>query len=254
MKIKTVIVDNDSIMSKNLENLLILYPEFEIIEQFEDINIANEYILNHDVDAVMVKLHAGNPQYSGDGSFLIFNINRYKPDLLIGAYSEDSADAYIAQNAGASVFFKMPFDAFNFQRGISRLTYLYELIRFKKDFKNRSLMVKNKRGLEMVKFSDILYIESSNRRKKMVCINGKEIEILNYTMDELVKILTGEMFYRCYQSFIVNLEKIVSIQTDSSKRNYSLILEGYDGEIILSREKYKEIIALLQERYSNLSL
>ena len=59
-------------------------------------------------------------------------------------------------------------------------------------------------------------------------------------MDELERLLEGSSFFRCYQSFIVNLDKITSIRTDSVSRTYTLSLEGLQEEILLSRENKKK--------------
>lgn len=66
--------------------------------------------------------------------------------------------------------------------------------------------------------------------------------------------MEGSSFFRCYQSFIVNLDKITSIRTDSVSRTYTLSLEGLQEEILLSREKQKEVIARLQQRSSNITI
>lgn len=253
-RMRTVFVDDDVAMQSELENLLELYRNFEVIARFDDVNRAMEFIMSHDVDLLFVRLAVGNPMYSGDGSFMVSILSMQKPDLLLVPYSEDPKDAYPAQNYGATAFFTVPVEVIHFQRMIYRLTYLFDLICIKRESQDRSLMVKNKLGYQLVKLSDILYIESSNRKKRIVCSNGNEIEILNYTMDELDDLLAGGPFFRCYQSFIVNMEKISAVRTDAAKRSYALTLEGYDEEILLSREKQKEIIELLQQRYSNIKL
>lgn len=253
-KMKTVLVDDDVVMLSELENLLGLYRNFEVEAQFGDVNQAMEYMMSHAADVLFVRLGVGNPMYSGDGSFMVSILGMQKPDLLIVPYSEKAEDAYPMQKLGAAAFLTVPFEAEDFQRLVERLNYLYDLICTKRECRDQSLMVKNRLGYQMVKLDDILYIESSNRRKRMVCADGSEIEILNYTMDELAELLAGGPFFRCYQSFIVNLKKISAIRTDAAKRSYAITLEGYDEEILLSREKQKEIIALLRQRYTMINL
>ena len=252
--IKTVLVDSSAGMRSSLSNLLDIYRTFRIVAQFDDVNLANDYILNHPVDLVFVQLSIGNPQYSGDGSFMVGFLSSQNPDLLIVPYSDNPRDAYLTQTLGATSFFTLPIDVMHFQRVIQRISYLFELICIKRESENRSIMIKNKTGYQIAKFSDILYIENSNRKKKIVCVNGSEIDVLNYTMDELERLLEGSSFFRCYQSFIVNLDKITSIRTDSVSRTYTLSLEGLQEEILLSREKYAELVALLKGRYARINI
>lgn len=253
-RMKTVLVDDDTVMVSELENLLELYRSFEVTARFGDVNEAMDYLTSHEADVMFVRLAIGNPMYSGDGSFMVGILSMQKPDLLIVPYSENPGDAYPAQNFGATAFLTVPVEVTDIQRLVCRLEYLFDLICTKRESRDQSLMVKNKLGYQMVRLCDILYIESSNRRKRMICSNGNEIEILNYTMDELAELLAGGPFFRCYQSFIVNLRKITAIRTDAAKRSYGIMLEGYEEEILLSREKQKEIITLLQQRYSDISL
>lgn len=61
-------------------------------------------------------------------------------------------------------------------------------------------------------------------------------------------------FYRCYQSFLVNLSKVSFIRVDNESKNYALLLEGYAGEILLSRNKYQEVLKLLKNKFAGISL
>lgn len=254
MKMKTVLVDKDVGMRSELANILEMYRLFEVVAEFDDVNLANDYVLSHAVDVLFVCLSVGDPKYSGDGSFMVSYLCTQKPDLLAVPYSEEVKDAYWTQGLGASAFFTIPMDVLRFQQVVQRLSYLFNMICIKRESENRSLMIKNKFGYQIAKFSDILYIECSNRKKKIVCVDGTEIEVLNYSMDELERLLADSSFFRCYQSFIVNLDKVSSVRIDSVKRTYALSLEGLKEEIMLGREKQKEIVERLKQRSANLQI
>src|SRR5699024_2957810 len=57
---------------------------------------------------------------------------------------------------------------------------------------------------------------------------------------------------RCYQSFIVNLFKVSFIRADGSSKTYAIQFAGYDGEVLLSRDNYPELLTLLKEKYANI--
>ncbi len=252
--IRTVFVEADPEFRAELYGLLEFYRNFEVAETFDDVNLACDYIMAHEVDVVFIRMDIGDPSRSGDGSFLASYIHMNRPDIQAVLYDEREERAFLAFRLGAAAFFKIPADPMDFQQVIGRLTYIYGLQQYKKDAKARSLMVKTKEGYHIIRFSDILFIERSARKTNMVCVNGQSIQISNYTMDELERILGGGHFYRCYQSFIVNLKKVTGLHIDSGKKSYTLALSGFEGEIILSREKHREVVELLQKYYSDVRL
>ena len=38
---------------------------------------------------MVINIKTGNPRYSGDGSFLAYNLSQIKPDVLVALYSEE---------------------------------------------------------------------------------------------------------------------------------------------------------------------
>ena len=75
MKIKAVLVEMDQKVQRDLEDMLQFYKCFDIVEKFDDINKAGDYLYCHDVDAVFINEKTGNAEYSGDGGFLAINIS-----------------------------------------------------------------------------------------------------------------------------------------------------------------------------------
>ena len=87
-----------------------------------------------------------------------------------------------------------------------------------------------------------------------VVVDGKEMILSGYSMNELEQILEGYNFYRCYQSFIVNLSRVSYVRADNEAKNFALIFEGYAGEVMVSRDKYTEVLQLLKNKYAKLTL
>lgn len=254
MKIKTVIVESDPETLSTVENLLAFYHEFEIIRTFDDIDAASRYLLEEPVDAVFIQSNVGDYRRSPDGSFLLGYITQKKPDLLAVLYCASKDTAFWALTAGATAAFTTPVDPLLFQRVIDRLLYVFDLLQFKRDAQARSIMLKTKEGYRMLRLADILFIERRERKNYIVCADGDEIAVANYSMDDIETMLSSSHFYRCYSSFIINLERVVKLNINTDQKLYSVILDGFQGEIILSREKYKELMAVLKKKYSDLSL
>lgn len=254
MAIRTVLVEKDPDQLQEIENLLGFYHKFEILKTFDNIDEASRFLLEEEVDAVFIRSDVGDPAHTPDGSFLLSYVTQKKPDLLAVLYCASQEIAFWALTVGATAAFTLPLDPLMFQRAVERVLYVYDLLQYKRDAKTRSILVKTREGYRMLQLSDILFIERRERKKYIVCADGCEVTVSNYSMDDLDALLRNSHFYRCYSSFIINLERVERININNDKKLYSITLDGFDGEIILSREKYKELMAVLKKKYSDLTL
>ena len=110
MKMKLVLVEKDETLCTELKELLAFYNVFDIVHTFDGINEANKYICLNEVDAVFINIKTGNPRYSGDGSFLAYNLSQIKPDVLVALYSEEKLEAGLVFDCCCDEYFRLPFD------------------------------------------------------------------------------------------------------------------------------------------------
>ena len=75
------------------------------------------------------------------------------------------------------------------------------------------LFLKCQDGLITVQLSDIIYIKTKNKILLLHTTDG-EIEI-NQKIGELEKRLGNKLFYRCHNSYMVNLDYVEGLQSDS---------------------------------------
>ena len=75
-----------------------------------------------------------------------------------------------------------------------------------------------------VLLASVLFAERNNRRITLHCAGGEEVPLNGYTMEELEQILAGSNFYRCYQSFLVNLDRVSFVKANSDSKGYALLL------------------------------
>ena len=254
MKMKLVLVEEDTSLRTRLEELLTFYNVFDIVKTFDGINEAHEYISFNEVDVVFINKRTGNPAFSSDGAYLAYNLSQMKPDLLVVLYSEEKLEAGTVFGCCCDEYFSLPFSIHVLQRVVKRVQYLFELLQYKRLWVNRSVMIKIKNGYQLVEIDKILFIERANRKNKMMTVDGKEVILSGYSLDELEHILEGHNFYRCYQSFIVNLSKVSYVKANNETKSFSLVFDGYAGEVMLSRDKYTEVIQLLKSKYARLTL
>lgn len=254
MKIRYIILEENIRLQNELSQILELNQSFECLEVFLSILDAAEFIENEAVDVVFMNCNLGDPALSGDAFYMCNYWTQRYPELMICLYGDNEEKAYLSNRVGSVDFFTVPFELLEIQSVITKIQSKYKLLQYKSQAKNRLIMIKTKNGYKLIERDRILFVERINRKNRMVTSDGNEVWLANYSMDELEKLLLECGFYRCYQSYIVNLEKVSEIYVNSEKKIYTLKFLHYNGEIILSREKYGEILELLKEQYAKVSL
>ena len=96
----------------------------------------------------------------------------------------------------------------------------------------RYILVKSSGVQQKVYVKDVYYIESAN--KKVIIHTGAGI-LESYGKMEKLEQMTGNGFYRCHRCYLVNMEKIVSYNTDTIK-----VVNG--DKLILAQKKYNDFI------------
>lgn len=253
--IKTLLVDSDEELRSTLRNLLSLHRVFQIADvDLSTTEEAVDYIASNEVDVVFINNQPADPRYTSQGTALSSYLAYERPDVQVVVYSDSMEAAYHAFRYQCAGFLRTPFDPLDLQMTVNRLQYIYDLQQAKRESVSRSIMIKTRNGYQLTRLSDILFIERSSRKNRIVTTDGREIVLLGYTMNQIEEMLGGSGFYRCYQSFIVNLSKVAFIRADNDTKNYAIRFSGYDGEILLSRDKYAELVELLKARYAGLNI
>jgi len=248
MAMKILVVESDRKLRNELWNLLSMHRIFQVVAEVETTEEAIDYIQSNEVDCVFINTLPADARRTGDGNHLSIVLAQSHPHIQTVIYSDSRENAYYACTSQCAGFLLTPFDPLAFQALVSRLTYIYDLQQAKRESVNRSIMIKTQNGYQLTRLNDILFIERSARRNRIVTTGGHEIVLLGYTMNQLDEMLNGSGFYRCYQSFIVNLSKVSFVRVDSEMKNYAVRFKDYDGEIPLSRNKYGEFVEILKSR------
>lgn len=254
MQMRTLLVDSDEEIRDQLRNMLVLHRAFRLEAELGTTEEALNYIDAHEVDVVFVNTQPADPRITSDGNCLCATLAQSHPDIQVVVYSHRPERAYEACRAQCAGFLLTPFDPLVLQALVNRLVRIFELQQIKQETVNRSIMIRTHSGYQLARLQDILFIERRNRKIVIVTEQGEEITVLGFTMNELEQMLESSGFYRCYQSFIVNLPKISFIRADNDARNYAIQFRGYSGEIMLSRDRYTELVALLREKYAKLNI
>lgn len=94
-------------------------------------------------------------------------------------------------------------------------------------------------GLRTVLTGDIYYLEVLNHRLNVHTVHG--VYTASGSLKEMEKVLTGQNFLRCNKGYLVNLQHITLIKSDS-------VIVGGD-ELLISRRKKEEFLLAVTDYY-----
>ena len=252
MKMRALLVESDQKRRAHLWNLLRMYQVFTLAGEADTSEEAVTLLQKQKVDVVFCNHQPAPPNRTSTGDWLATVLAQNQPDIQVVMYADTTEWAFEAYRSQCAGYLLLPFDPLALQALVNRLRYVFDLQQTKREAANRSLLIKTRSGYQLTPVIDILFVERSNRKNRIVTQSGTEIHPLGYTMNQLEQMLEGCGFYRCYQSFIVNLSKVSFIRADGNSKTYAIQFDGYDGEILLSRDKYPELLTLLKEKYANI--
>lgn len=254
MEMKALLVDSNQRLLGELTVMLHAFQCFRVVGTARTSTEAVEYVQFNDVDVVFASHQPADPRTTSVGEHLSAVFGQSHPHIQVVVYSDSEEWAFNAFRCQCAGYLLTPFDPLALQSLVNRLSYVFDLQQAKREVANRSIMIKTRNGYQLTRLSDILFIERNNRKNSIVTTDGQEIALLGYTMNQLEEMLEGCGFYRCYQSFIVNLSQVAAVRADNEAKNYTIRFKGYEGVILLSREKYAELVTLLKGRYAKINI
>ena len=247
-KLKILVVEDESIVAKDIQNGLIKlgYIVPAIVASGEK---ALEEIDQARPDLVLMDIMLKGEMIGIEAANVIHE--RYEiPVVFLSAYADDNtvASAKIAEPYGYVI---KPFKEKELQTTIEMAIYKHEkdmLIKRERDLyhsivENKeskdSIFVRADFRLNRIKFEDIYFVEAL---KDYVIINtSHNMYTTHTTMKEMVRILPVKDFVRIHRSFIVRLDKIFSIKYPD------LVIEGKMKVVPIGGLYRKELYSRLNQ-------
>lgn len=240
--IKALVIESNDENREDLLWNLKFFCGFEIINEmksFEDLELLPP---DTEFDVAFVSLELP----TSDGFYCSYYLQKNFPDVKIIMMSESKDLAFEAYEYGLFDYILKPLEPSRVEKTIWRLN---EALRPEEAIieSPKSIMVKMKGRYQMIGFDDILFLEMRAKKCYMILQNGKEVLLQRYTMEQLEKMFEPFGFYRCYQSVIVQISKIVQLMAEAESRNFTILLKDYNEKIPVSRDKFSQIVGMLQE-------
>ena len=187
-------------------------------------------------------------------SFDIFNLVEInKPVIFITAYNEYAIQAFKVNSID---YLLKPLNYEDLYRSMEKIKTLREnlpannervqydelsrmLLQLNKNFKTR-FMVKVGEHIKSVKVENISLFYAEGRTVYIITQKQNKY-IIDYTLEELVKMLDPDMFFRPNRSFILNINSIKDVVVYSNSRLLVVLNFEFEKEIIVSRDKVAQL-------------
>ena len=207
MKIKCVIIDDEPLAIKVVENHLKEFQNFEVIETFNN-PIEALYLLEKGaVDILFLDINM--PKMNGLD--FVKTLNSKMNVVITSAYREYAVESF---DLNVLDYLVKPIPFNRFLKTINKITqqvYLQKGIQKEEDSSNESfIFLKVDKKLIKITFEDILYVESLKDYIKVFTTSG------NYLVHKSLTSMTEELpdsnFIRIHRSYTIAIDKVKSVE------------------------------------------
>jgi two-component system, LytTR family, response regulator len=209
--IKTIIIEDDEILRKGLQQMLQLYaPNFEVIGEAETVTNALTQLTNLQPDVVFldIMLIGGTgfdvlKNYQEKNGFPKFHV------VFITAFEEYAIKAF---RMSALDYLLKPIDPDELKEVIAKIEKTkapsqesFDLLieQLGKQKTSKKIALSTAEGIHVVQVDDIVYAQSDSNYTTIVLNNTKQI-IVSKPLKEYEELLVDKGFLRIHQSYLVN--------------------------------------------------
>jgi len=234
--IKAILIDDENSAINALSTLLTEYFDFvEVIATANSVDEGYKVLTNHTPDIIFLDVEM--PDGTGFDLLKRFSSTPFKV-IFVTAYSEYAIKAIKEK---AFDYLLKPID-------INELTSTLQQL--KGSIKPKStpsrISVPCKNGHQYLKTDHIIKIAASGSYCKIYLTTGENLTVSS-NLKHFEQILCGQKFYRCHHSYIVNLDKVVSVINDIGA---IAVLED-DSQVDISKRKKHDFIEHMEKYTQN---
>ena len=210
MKVKCIIIDDEPLAVKVLQNHLKEFQNMELIDTFNSAVNAVPIIESNEVDVIFLDINM--PKMNGLDFLRTLTV---KPLIVITtAYREYAVESF---DLDVLDYLVKPIPFGRFLKAINKITKRINLENERNTEVTLSeepfIFLKVDKKLMKVKLNDILYIESLKDYIKVITTLGDYL--VHKTMSSISEELSGDNFIRVHRSFTISLSKISSVEGNS---------------------------------------
>ena len=244
---KVVIIEDENPAIVKLENLLKEYDaNIKVVAKLTSVKESVNWISNN-ID--IPDLYFMDIQLTDGLSFDIFEqISINKPIIFITAYNEYAIQAFKVNSID---YLLKPLSFKDLSNSLNKISILREnlpqfdniqykelsrmLVQLQKKYKTR-FITKVGDHIKSIKTENIQLFFAEGRTVYIITAKGNRY-IIDYTLEDLIKNVDPEVFFRANRTFIININAIEDVLVYSNSRLLIKLNFNFDKEIIVSREK-----------------
>lgn len=206
MKIKCVLVDDEPLAIKVLQNYFVNFPDFEVVGTFNNSLDALDFVNNNTVDALFLDINM--PMMTG---FELISLLENKTKVIITtAFREFAAESY---DLDVLDYLVKPIPLPRFIKCINKITTEYNL---KNNIKTETvrtdshIFIKVDKKMMKINIDEILFIEGMKEYIKVV--TPDKTYITHKSLTSQSEELPTDRFMRIHKSYTIALDKVKSIE------------------------------------------
>lgn len=210
MKLNCLIIDDEPIARKIIEEFIEDIDFLQLIGKAENPVKATSILNEQQVDLIFLDINM--PRLNGI-EFLKSSINI--PEVIITtAYPEYAVEGFALNVLDYLV---KPISFERFVKACNKAKQVFDLknAATKKNIAGDHFFIKADNSLEKIFYDDLLYVEGLLNYVMLHTTNGKMMVYM--TIKSMLEQLPGETFIKVHKSYIVNLQKIKSIEGNTIK-------------------------------------
>ncbi len=234
MGIKCMIVDDEPLAIKVLENYIAKVPDLELVSTFDNPIHAGHFLQNTAIDLLFLDIQM--PEVTGID--FIKNTDIQPKVILTTAYREYALEGY---ELDIIDYLLKPIPFIRFYKAINKYKALHTSIQSississEADGTSGHIFVNSNKRMIRIEFNNMLFIDSIKDYVRIHTTN--DTIITKDKISTFVQKLPSH-FLRIHRSYIINTEKITSLTSKD------VVLQG--GEEIPIGTSYKEIIKFIK--------
>ncbi|WP_129745737.1 LytR/AlgR family response regulator transcription factor [Flavobacterium anhuiense] len=206
MKIKCVLIDDEPLAIKVLENYFTNFTDFEVIATFTNSLEALDFINSTVVDAVFLDINM--PMMTG---FELISLIENKTKVIITtAFREFAAESY---DLDVLDYLVKPIPLPRFIKCINKITTEYNLknnIKVETAKGDSHIFIKVDKKMMKINIEEILFVEGMKEYIKVV--TPDKTYITHKSLTSLSEELPQDRFLRIHKSYVIALNKVKSIE------------------------------------------
>jgi DNA-binding LytR/AlgR family response regulator len=206
MKIKCILIDDEPLAIKVLQNYFTNFSDFEIIGTFNNALEALEFINNNGVDAVFLDINM--PMMTG---FELISLIENKTRVIItSAFREFAVESY---DLDVLDYLLKPIPLPRFVKCINKITTEFNLknnIKIENQRIDSHIFIKVDKKMIKINIDEILFIEGMKEYIKVITVD--KTYITHKSLTSLSDELPADRFIRIHKSYTIAIDKVKSIE------------------------------------------